>query len=149
MPATPPTDDDLVALVSRLVEVEGRLERRLGGELEARCGLPYAWFGVLRRLGAQEDEQLTMGALAEQVGLTTGGVTRLVDRMEAAGFVERVASATDRRVLYAALTDGGKAKLSEASDVHGADVRQLFDGFSDRELAVLGRLLGRLDAAGG
>lgn len=146
MATTPPTDDDLVALFARLVEVEGRLERRLGAELEERCGLPFAWFQVLRSLGAEEDEQLTMGVLADQVGLTTGGVTRLVDRMEAAGLVERIASATDRRVQYAALTDSGKAKLSEASDVHGADVRTAFEGFSDRELAVFGRLLGRLDA---
>ena len=148
MAATPPSDDDLVALRSRLGEVHGRLARRLGAELEARCGVPLPWFEVLRRLGDQEDEQLTMGALAEQLGLTTGGVTRLVDRVEAAGYVERVPSATDRRVQYVALTDAGKAKLSEASDVHGADVRTVLDGFSDRELAVLGRLLGRLrDAA--
>jgi MarR family transcriptional regulator, 2-MHQ and catechol-resistance regulon repressor len=133
-----------VELFSRLVEVEGRLERRLGADLEGRCGLPYAWFQVLRRLGDQEDEQLTMGELAQQVGLTTGGVTRLVDRMVAGGHVERIASATDRRVLFAALTDKGKATLSEASEVHAADVRAVFEGFSDRELAVFGRLLDRL-----
>jgi MarR family transcriptional regulator, 2-MHQ and catechol-resistance regulon repressor len=133
-----------MALFGRLSEVHGRLERRLGAELEARCGVPLVWFEVLRRLGGQEDEQLTMGVLAQQLGLTTGGVTRLVDRMEAGGYVERIASATDRRVLFTALTDKGKGKLSEASEVHAAGVRLVFDGFSDRELAVFGRLLGRL-----
>jgi DNA-binding MarR family transcriptional regulator len=49
--------------------------------------------------------------------------------------------------LYVALTDAGTATLSEASDVHGANLRAAFDGFSDRELAVLNRLLGRLGAA--
>ena len=52
-----------------------------------------------------------MGSLAEDVSLTTGGVTRLVDRMEAAGYVERVPCSTDRRVSYAGLTDRGRAKL--------------------------------------
>jgi DNA-binding MarR family transcriptional regulator len=49
--------------------------------------------------------------------------------------------------MYVALTDAGTATLSEASDVHGANVRAAFEGLSDRELAVMGRLLGRLDAA--
>ena len=55
-----------------------------------------------------------MGALAQQVALTTGGVTRLVDRMISAGLVERVPCPTDRRVLFAALTPAGEAKLDEA-----------------------------------
>lgn len=147
MPPTSPTEDDLIALFGRMSQVQGGLARRLGADLEARCGVPLVWFEVLARLGQQEDEQLTMGVLAEQVSLTTGGVTRLADRMEAAGYVERIASPTDRRVIHVALTDKGKAKLSEASDVHGANVRGAFEGFSDRELAVLNRLLGRLGGA--
>ena len=147
MPAPVPDDADLIALFSRIGDVQGRLARQLGADLEARCGVPLVWFEVLAQLGRQEDEQLTMGALAEQVALTTGGVTRLVDRMEAAGYVERIASPSDRRVMYVALTDAGTKKLSEASDVHGANVRAAFEGFSDRELAVLGRLLERLGAA--
>jgi DNA-binding MarR family transcriptional regulator len=55
--------------------------------------------------------RLTIGSLVEEVGLTTGGVTRLVDRMEAAGYVEQVHCSTDRRVSYASLTDRGRAKL--------------------------------------
>ncbi len=148
MVATPPADGDLLALFRRMTEVQGSLSRRLGADLEARCGLPLVWFEVLAHLGQEENEQLTMGALADRVALTTGGVTRLVDRMEAAGYVERIASPTDRRVMYVTLTDAGTAKLSEASDVHGANVRASFDGFSDRELTVLNRLLGRLGASG-
>ena len=147
MAATPPTDDDLVVLFRRMTDVQGGLSRRLGADLEARCGIPLVWFEVLAGLGQEEDEQLTMGVLADRVGLTTGGVTRLVDRMEAAGYVERIASPNDRRVMYVALTDAGTAKLSEASDVHGANVRAAFEGFGDRELAVLNRLLGSLGAA--
>ena len=147
MAATPPSDDELIALFSRLAEVKGHLGRRLGADLEARCGIPLLWFEVLAHLGREEDEQLTMGVLAEQVSLTTGGVTRLVDRMEAAGYVERIASPSDRRVMYVSLTDAGTAKLSETSDVHGANVRAAFEAFSDRELAVLNRLLGRLGAS--
>ena len=147
MPTTSVTDDALITTFGRLVEVQGRLERRLGADLEARCGLPHAWFEVLVRLARSDDGRLTMGALAEQVTLTTGGVTRLIDRMDAAGYVERLPCPTDRRVAYAAVTESGRKKLAEASAIHGANLREVFAGFSDRELTVLDRLLDRLRAA--
>jgi MarR family 2-MHQ and catechol resistance regulon transcriptional repressor len=140
----PSTDDDRVALFRRMTDVQGRHLSADSTRQAARCGVPLVWFDVLACLGREEDEQLTMGALAGQVSLTTGGVTRLVDHMEAAGLVERIASPSDRRVMYVTLADAGSAKSSEASDVHGAVVRAAFEGFSDRELAVMGRLLGRL-----
>jgi MarR family transcriptional regulator, 2-MHQ and catechol-resistance regulon repressor len=146
MPPTAASDDDLITTFGRVIEVHGRLERRLGAELEGRCGLPLAWFEVLVRLARSENGQLTMGALAEQVTLTTSGVTRLVDRMEAAGYVARLPCPTDRRVAYAAITKAGRRKLAEASEVHGANLRETFADFSDRELAVLDRLLDRLRA---
>jgi DNA-binding MarR family transcriptional regulator len=146
MPPISAADDALITTFGRLVEVEGRLERRLGADLEARCALPHAWFEVLVRLARSENGQLTMGALAEQVTLTTGGVTRLVDRMDAAGYVERLPCPTDRRVAFAAITETGRKKLAEASEVHAANLREVFSGFSSRELSLLDSLLDRLRA---
>jgi MarR family transcriptional regulator, 2-MHQ and catechol-resistance regulon repressor len=143
---TSSSDDALITTFGRLVEVQARLERRLGGDLEARFALPHAWFEVLVRLSRSDDGQLTMSALADQVTLTTGGVTRLVDRMEAAGLVERRPCRTDRRVSYAAITPAGRAKLEESSEAHAANLRTVFDGFSAKELATLDTLLDRLRA---
>jgi DNA-binding MarR family transcriptional regulator len=139
-------DDALISTFGRLLEVQGRLERRLGADLEARCGLSHAWFEVLLRLARSEGSQLTMSGLADQVALTTGGITRLVDRMEAAGLVERRPCATDRRVAYAGLTAAGREKLEEAAVVHAANLRTVFDGFSAEERATLDGLLDRLRA---
>jgi MarR family transcriptional regulator, 2-MHQ and catechol-resistance regulon repressor len=141
---TGPGDDALITTFGRLLEVQSRLERRLGADLEARCNLPHAWFEVLLRLGRSEDDRLTMGSLAEQISLTTGGVTRLVDRMQAAGYVERLPCPTDRRVSYAALTDAGRAKLDEAAHVHGANLRAVLAAFSDADRSRLDALLDRL-----
>ena len=141
------SDDALITTFGRLVEVESRLERRLGGDLEARFALPHAWFEVLVRLYRSAEGQLTMGALAEQVTLTTGGVTRLVDRMEAAGLVERLPCRTDRRVSYAAITDAGRATFEDAAAAHAANLRGVFAGFSAEELATLDTLLDRLRTA--
>jgi DNA-binding MarR family transcriptional regulator len=139
-------DDALITTFGRLVEVQSRLERRLGADLEARFALPHGWFEVLVRLSRSEYGQLTMGALADQVTLTTGGVTRLVDRMEAAGLVERLPCRTDRRVSYAGITAAGRAKLEEAAAAHAANLRAVFEGFSADELATLDTLLDRLRA---
>jgi MarR family transcriptional regulator, 2-MHQ and catechol-resistance regulon repressor len=139
-------DDALITTFGRLLEAQSRLERRLGADLEARCNLPHAWFEVLVRLGRSAEGRLTMGSLAEQISLTTGGVTRLVDRVEAAGYVERVPCPTDRRVSYAALTDAGRAKLDEAAQVHSANLRTVFAAFSDEDRRTLDDLLDRLRA---
>ncbi len=139
-------DDALITTFGRLLEVQSRLERRLGADLEARCDLPHAWFEVLVRLARSDDGRLTMGSLAEQISLTTGGVTRLVDRMETAGYVQRVTCPTDRRVSYAALSDAGRAKLDEAAQVHAANLRSVFAAFSDEERETFDALLDRLRA---
>lgn len=137
-------DDALITTFGRLVEAQSRLERRLGADLEARCNLPLAWFEVLVRLGRSEARQLTMGSLAEQVSLTTGGVTRLVDRLEAAGLVQRTPCPSDRRVSYATLTEAGQAKLDEAAEIHAANLRAVFATFDDDERTALDALLDRL-----
>ena len=146
MPPLSRRDDALITTFGRLLEAQSRLERRLGADLEARCDLPHAWFEVLVRLGRSRDGRLTMGGLAEEVSLTTGGVTRLVDRMAAAGYVERVPCPTDRRVSYAALTDAGRAKLDEAAPIHAANLRSVFAAFSDEDRSTLDALLDRLRA---
>lgn len=146
MTLLPRDDDALITSFGRLIEAQSRLERRLGTQLEARCNLPHAWFEVLVRLARSADERLTMGTLAEQISLTTSGVTRLVDRMTSAALVERVPCPSDRRVSYASLTDAGRAKLSEAAPVVAAGLREAFSDFSDADRQMLDGLLDRLRA---
>ena len=87
-----------------------------------------------------------MGALAEEVALTTGGITRLLDRMIGAGLVERRPCPTDRRVAFAALTPAGRTKIEEAAAIHAADLQEIFAVFSAKERRTLDELLDRLRA---
>jgi DNA-binding MarR family transcriptional regulator len=88
--------------------------------------------------------------LAGELLLTASGVTRLLDGLEAAGYVERAACASDRRVTYAVLTEAGLTKLREAADSHVAAVQALFEErYSEDELGQLGALLARLPGAEG
>jgi len=86
-----------------------------------------------------------MGDLAGQIALTSGGVTRLVDRLIEEGLVERQPCDTDRRVLYVALTEAGRAKLNEAIDVHLVDLEEQLTGrLSEEERSLLVAVMERL-----
>ncbi|MET7511885.1 MarR family winged helix-turn-helix transcriptional regulator [Streptomyces sp. NPDC005480] len=93
---------------------------------------------------------MTMGDLAAQTALTSGGITKLIDRMDEVGYVTRVPCPQDRRVAFARVTDAGRAKLDEAVLHQQANVRLLFRDFSGSELALLDTFLDRLreDAPG-
>jgi DNA-binding MarR family transcriptional regulator len=78
------------------------------------------------------------------VVLTTGGITRLVDRMIAAGLGARVPSPNDRRVYFAELTARGGQTLEQAATVHAKNLRVVFAGLSRQELGMLDALLDRL-----
>lgn len=138
---------DLTTTFGRLVEVYSGFERQLGRSLEAQCGIPHSWFEMMLRISRSPNGQITMSALAGQVALSTGGVTRIFDRMLAGGYAERVPCPTDRRVVYAALTPAGQAKLTEAAEVHQRNLEQLFKGLSASERRRLDQLLDRLRGA--
>lgn len=90
----------------------------LGRELETERGLPLGWFEVLMFLANAPEGKMRMQDLAGSVLLSKSGVTRLVDRIEEAGLVERAACEDDRRVTYAAITPVGRRTLREAAPVH-------------------------------
>jgi DNA-binding MarR family transcriptional regulator len=137
-------DDPLVTTFGRLLEATHHLEDVLGRGLAATSDLPLTWFEVLLRLSRSDDGELTMGELSEQLALTTGGVTRLIDRMSAAGYVERRPCATDRRVLFTAITAEGRAALAPALRGHVTALREVFAGFSPSDLTRFDTLLDRL-----
>jgi DNA-binding MarR family transcriptional regulator len=72
-------------------------------------------------------------------------VTRLLDGLERDGFVERASCDTDRRVVYAVVTDSGLAKFREASASHLAQIDAFFaTRFDEDELGELTGLLARM-----
>ncbi|MFD4787591.1 MarR family winged helix-turn-helix transcriptional regulator [Streptomyces sp. NPDC058459] len=144
MPSSNPIDDRLITTFGRLAEAYSRLERQLGAAMQAQTGLPHGWFEVLIRLARSEAGQLMMSVLADRVALTTSGITRLIDRMEAAGYVERRPCATDRRVSYAAITAPGREILDRAAVIHARNLRDAFASFDEDDLTVLDGLLDRL-----
>jgi DNA-binding MarR family transcriptional regulator len=119
--------------------------RRLNAQLTADHGLTLSDYEVLLRLAWAADRRMRRVDLAEQVLLTASGITRLLDGLENSGLVARGSCNSDRRVVYAVLTDAGLAKLREASASHVAQVEELFGTrYDEDELERLTALLGRL-----
>ena len=113
-----PSGDEKVQLFGLLLETNARLSRKLGIELESSCELPLAWFDVLLQLRRSPVGRLKMNEIAEAIVHSSGGTTRLVDRIEEAGLVARQSCPSDRRAIHVAITDAGNAKLDQALNVH-------------------------------
>jgi MarR family transcriptional regulator, 2-MHQ and catechol-resistance regulon repressor len=124
-------DDDRIHLMGLIVRTHRQLTDSLGRELEENVGIPLVFFDVLIHVGGAPDRRLTMSRLSADVALTTGGVTRLVDRMVEAGLVEREACPSDRRSIYVVLTPEGQAVLERAVAAH-------IDGIDRHLMAHLG-----------
>jgi DNA-binding MarR family transcriptional regulator len=102
--------------------VVGRLEE----ELERERDLPLTWYDVLVQLQETTEHRLRMTELAGAVLLSKSGLTRLVDRMCAAGLVERCADPGDRRGRWVILTEAGHDRLRDAATVHLRGIREHF-----------------------
>jgi DNA-binding MarR family transcriptional regulator len=119
--------------------------RDLSGKLFADHGLTINDYEALLRLSHAEDQRMRRVDLADELVLTASGVTRLLDGLERAGYVEKGSCESDARVTYAVLTRRGREKLAEASSSHIAQVQGLFEEhLTTDELATLADLLSRL-----
>ena len=136
-----------VTAVGRLIGAHAALTRQLSAELVAQHGLTLTEYEVLVLLARAPERAMRRVDLAHEVRLSPSGVTRLLDRLEAAGLVGKASCKTDGRVTYAELTAAGMAKLERcAPDQAAAAERLLGERFDDDELASLVELLERLSS---
>ena len=119
-------DHELVVAFGRLQGAANRLEYIVGRALEQECGISHLMFEVMLILGRAGEPGLSMRAIAQEQVLTTGGATRLVDRMEAAGLVERTEDPDDRRGRLVRLTPKGERTTVEAARSHVENLRRYF-----------------------
>jgi DNA-binding MarR family transcriptional regulator len=100
--------------------------RRLDEDLRIEHGMSLAEYSALLQLAGSPGQRLRMSQLADGVFLSRSGVTRLIDRLEADGFVARSHCPTDGRGAEAVLTDLGLDRLRSASAAHLRGVEQYF-----------------------
>lgn len=139
--------DELITSYGTALEAITRLGRVFDRGLRERAGIPSTWFEALLRLHRHGDA-MPVGQLGEQLSFTSGGATRLVDRLVTEGLVTRTDCPSDRRVQWVSLTPEGSARFAQALDVHVADLRTHFgDLTSPEERARLVEILDRFRPA--
>lgn len=123
---------------------------RLDRVLQERVGIQLTWYEVLAQLSSAPHGRMPMKQLAESVSLSKSGITRLIDRMERSGLVERHSCTDDGRVCFAGLTRRGLSVLQVARPVAAEGVEEYFaQHVTEEEARVMATALKRvLDAAG-
>jgi DNA-binding MarR family transcriptional regulator len=159
----PPTYQEIEARRSRLLQqwneptlpersawtgflrAHSRITKALDRELAAVHDLPLSEYDVLVQLALTEEGRLRMSDLAEAIVLSPSGLTRLVDRLAGRGLLRRERCDSDSRVVYAAITEAGLAKLVEATPTHLDGIRRLFWAhLTDEQTEQLASIVGCL-----
>jgi DNA-binding MarR family transcriptional regulator len=143
----PDLDVAPLALVGRLFLAVQLADAALAAPLREH-GLQAGWLDVLAALRrAGPPYALSPGELMHATMLSSGGMTKRLDRLVEAGLVERRPDADDRRSVQVRLTRRGKATIDEAMELHVANERRLLKSLSAAEERTLDALLRKLIAS--
>lgn len=108
------------------ITAHARLIDAIDHDLQAAGKIPLHWYDVLIELAEAPEKRLRMHELAEKVVLSRSGLTRLVDKLEKAGYLRREIDPADRRGFYAILTDEGLAAQRNAWGIYAKSIAQHF-----------------------
>ncbi len=139
-PSTAPHLEAWRAVVTSHAAVTDRVQRALmAADLP-----PLSWFEILSAVRSSPDGPPKMSELAEWLTLSRGGITKLVDRLEEAGYLKRVSCSTDRRSLHAQLTPAGEKMLEEMRLVYEAEIERHLVTLTAEESALISTCLQKI-----
>jgi DNA-binding MarR family transcriptional regulator len=119
-------DEEQLALWRAFLRAHSTMLRRISRDLEDAGLPPLAWYDVLAALRDAPERSLRQVELAERVLLSNSGLSRLVDRIESKGLVERKNCPSDRRSFHVSLTDEGAEMLERMWPVYARGVAEDF-----------------------
>jgi DNA-binding MarR family transcriptional regulator len=134
-------------IVMQLLRTAERVERALERALE-EVGLSPAKLAVLGGI-ARAGGRLSLGELAQHRSCVKSNITKLVDRLEADGLVDRRDDPADRRGVLAEITPEGRRLQAAGERLIGEVEAQLTASLTPADLQVLRRMLGEIAARGG
>jgi DNA-binding MarR family transcriptional regulator len=120
-----PSSEELVESWTTIVLAYTHVSRVLTEKVEQATGMPGRSFDVLVRLLRAGDQPVSLTKLTRTISFSSGGFTKLADRLEHAGLIQRQPSPTDRRVTNAVLTPAGRAQAEQALAVFVTELREL------------------------
>ena len=108
-----------------------------------RYGLNMTEFAVLELLYHKGEQPIQK--IGENILITSGSITYVVDKLEKKGFAERIACPTDRRVTFASITESGKQFMDEIFPQHEKKVEDIFavlDEAQQQQFIEVAKLIG-------
>lgn len=120
----------------RLCNLQTRLLKRLDLSLAVH-GVSFTEFMVMFHLNASANRVLRRIDLAEKVGLTASGITRLLNPMQKIGLVKKEESARDARVSLVKLTSTGGRIYRDAEKTYNHSADSFLNPLKDRQLVAL------------
>jgi DNA-binding MarR family transcriptional regulator len=139
--------DEALGAWRAFLSAHARITRRISAELQA-AGLPdLSWYDLLWVLYRAPDRARRVTELAHEVALSQTAMSRFVDRVEAAGCVERRPDPTDRRAQRVVLTDAGIDLLRRMWPVYQRGIQEHFAAHLGRSARTTRALLERMAEA--
>ena len=139
--------EDMVTAWARLVRASRALTDAIESEIKGQGFPPLAWYDVLLELSRAPRGRLTPGELAERTLFAQYNLSRLLDRLEREGLVQRVEFPGDRRRQRIEITGPGRFMRKAMWPLYGAAIeRHLGAKLSANETATLARLLAKVMA---
>lgn len=147
--APPNTNDELVTAWGSVARAVDAVQNSFARHLELlEITLPY--FSVLTLLYSAEEQRLPMSVIARDLAMTSGGFTKLADRMARDGLIDRRGSSGDRRVVFAALTDPGRDLAARATEAYRQFLREeVLKRITRGDLDTLAEIAERLSSIAG
>ena len=145
-----PSSDAVIRAWARLVRAQQQALTAVESDLKAAGFPPLGWYDVLLELSRADGGELRPFALEQELLLAQYNLSRLIDRLEKAGYVERRTCPEDGRGQVVAITSSGRALVKRMWPSYRAAIgRHVGAKLSEDEAARLASLLGKLvDAKG-
>ena len=119
------------------------VEKQVRSQLRERFDTTLPRFDLMAQLERAPDG-LKMNELSRRMMVTGGNVTGITDQLVAEGLVDRVDVEGDRRAYRVRLTPKGRKLFHEMAHQHEGWIVQAFAGLSDKDVATLHKLLGKV-----
>lgn len=124
-----------------LAKTQTILTRKFDGKLG---GLSMSEFMILSYLSEASEEKLRRVDLADKVGLTASGITRILLPMEKIGLIKKETNERDARSSYVLLANGGKGMLTEAIERAELFSKDITPEISEEKLKEMSEILTKL-----
>jgi DNA-binding MarR family transcriptional regulator len=135
----------VLAVWVRLLRGHAFASREMNKQLNDDHGISLNDFQTLLLLSRADQGMMRRIDLAGELQLTASGVTKLLDGLQDAGYVDKANCSSDARVTYAVLTESGREKLAACTCSHISAIQDMLaERYNEQELATLAELLGRL-----